>query len=504
MRKMPRRRPPSIDEQAVATIPMMPTAWIGPFRASLEHPVVRPLLAAGLTAFYVATGLGRGAFGVPFLLVWAAFMAAFFIGWATWRVLTDRLAGRSWRSAATSVTVILVALSAALAWYLVSRRVIGGMEQATALWASAIVAASVVIGGAVRWRAPSTSGVAWLLPAQVLAAWIASRGYLLATDLRLYDFRVYLAGGRRFVEGEWPYLVRPLEQLPPTASDDVFLYPPPLLPVFGWFSQIEWPLQTQLWIAVIVLAAIPAFRLLGVRWPYVAALLLFPPLIKGVESGNVANVVFLLFAAGALIPALLPIGMLFKPQFAIPSLWLLRERRWGSVALSALLVIAVVGATLPVTGLDLWIGWIEGLRHREASQHEFPILYGWSLARYLPLAAFAAISLVAVAVPLFLRGRRSLAGFGLATILASPSLWPHGFVFALPALLAMPSPWIWVALGVADGPWLWLVVLIGYLGLLAGRWEHGHPITDPTHPLVGTPGVWPSAGGRAPVPTDRS
>jgi hypothetical protein len=484
----------------------MVTSWLGSLRGGLEHPVVRPVLAAGLAAFYVATNLGRDAFGVPFLLVWAAFVASFFGGWAAWAV-ADRMRSREAgdrtdqlsRRAAAALAVLVLALAAAVAWYLVSRRVIGGVERPSALWASAIVGGAVVIGGLVRWRAPATSAMAWLLPAQVLAAWIALRGYLLSTDLRLYDFGVYLAGGRRFVEGEWPYLIAPLEQLPPTAADDVFLYPPPLLPVFGWFSQVDWPLQTQLWIAVIVLAAIPAYRLLGVGWPYVAALLLFPPLIKGVESGNVANVAFLLFAAGAALPALLPVGMMFKPQFAIPSLWLLRERRWRSIALSALLVLAIVGLTLPFVGLDLWFGWIDGLRHREASQREFPLLYGWSLAQYLPIGAFVVISLTAVALPLLVRGRRSLAGLGLATIVASPSLWPHGFVFALPALFALPSPWIWVALGVADGPWLWVVVVFGYLGLFAGRWGPECRITDPTHPLVATSGARSSA-----APRDRS
>lgn len=485
----------------------MLTAGIGTLRGVVEHSAVGGILAVGLAAFYVATNIGRSAFGVPFLLAWAAFVSAFLAGWATWALGAGRRHPHGddepdgyRRHLRSVVAVVFVALLAAAAWYLLSRRVIGGVERPTAMWASAIVGGMVVAGGSVRWRAPRAPAMAWLLPVQVLAAWIALRGYLLSTDLRLYDFRVYLAGGRRFVEGEWPYLLRPLEQLPPTAADDVFLYPPPLLPVFGWFSQVEWPLQTQLWIAIIVLAAIPAFRLLGVRWPYVAVLLLLPPLIKGVESGNVANVAFLLFAAGAAVPALLPVGMLFKPQFAIPSLWLLRERRWRSVGLSALLVVLIVAITLPFVGLDLWLGWIEGLRHREASQQEFPLLFGWSLAQYLPFAAFVALALAAAVIPLVTRGRRSLAGLGLATIVASPSLWPHGFVFALPAMFSLPAPWIWVALGVADGPWLWVAVAIGYLGLVVGRWEGGGRITDPTHPLVGKPGVWPGAAGS----TDRS
>lgn len=159
----------------------------------------------------------------------------------------------------------------------------------------------------------------------------------------------------------------------------------------------------------------------------------------------------------------------------------------------------IVGITLPLVGLDLWIGWFEGLRHREASQHDFPILFGYSLAQYMPLPAFVALSLVAVAVSLFMRGARSLAGLGLATIVASPSLWLHGFVLAIPALLALEAPLMWFALGMADGPWLWLVPVAGYVGLFLGRWDRAEPISDPTHPLAGTTGAWQ----RAPAPTDR-
>lgn len=477
-------------------------------RDALAHPVLSPLLAVVLAAFTAATNLERTAFDVPFLLVWVVFVVAFYVGWAAWGVGARR-GGRwavtaavtpRWRSVVLAVGVVLVALSAGLAWYLVSRRLIGGVDRPTAMWASAITVLAVVIGAAARWRRPAASGMAWLLPVQVVGIWIALRGYLLTSNLRLYDFDVYIAGGRRFVEGTWPYLTAPLERLPPTAGDDVFLYPPPLLAFFGWLAEVPEPLRSQAWIALLLVVAIPAYRLVGVSWPYVVALLLFSPMIKGVESGNVASVAFLLFAAGAFAPAALPIGVLFKPQFAIPSLWLLRERHWRSVLVGVAALLLLVAVSAALMGVDLWVGWVHNLRHREASQHLFPELFGYSLAQYMPLAAFAALSLLAVAVSLPMRGTRSLAGLGLATIIASPSLWPHGFAFALPAVLALEAPLVWFALGVADGPWLWIVAVMGYVGLFFGRWDRDEPISDATHPLVGAIGPWE----RGVRPTDRS
>lgn len=481
-------------------------AWHGAIerlRDALVHPVLYPLLAAALAASYIATSGGRTAFGAPFLLTWAAFVAAFYAGWDGHAVAQRILVRREGTAKLVGavLVVVLLALAGAAGWYLFTRRGLGGVERPVAMWAAAIVALAVVIGGAVRWRRPWVSAVRWLLPVQVVAAWIALRGYLLTTDFRLYDFEVYVAGGMHFLDGVQPYLTAPLARLPSAATEDVFLYPPPLLPVFGWISQIAEPLRSQAWIALTFMAAVAALRLIGVRWPWVAALVLFPPVLRGVEAGNVATLTFLVFAASAFVPALLPIGVLFKPQFAIPSLWLLRERRWHSIAASAAILALIFVVTLPLVGIGLWFDWAEGLTHREASQRAFPLLYGYSLAQYMPLPAFVVIALGAIAVPLFMRGERSLAGLGLATIVAAPSLWLHGFVFAFPALLALQAPLVWFALGIADGPWLWAIVVVGYLGLAFGRWDRREPIRDPTHPLVGTSGVW---RGQGVGPTDRS
>jgi hypothetical protein len=62
-------------------------------------------------------------------------------------------------------------------------------------------------------------------------------------------------------------------------------------------------------------------------------------------------------------------------------------------------------------------------------------------------------------------GRRldGLARFGLATVVASPSLFSHGWLVALPAFLGLRAVALWLAVGitsVAPGPGWWLAVVL--------------------------------------------
>jgi hypothetical protein len=115
-------------------------------------------------------------------------------------------------------------------------------------------------------------------------------------------------------------------------------------------------------------------------------------------------------------------------------------------------------------------------------------MFGFSYARYLPGEAFVALSIAAVAVALAFSGRRSLAALGLASIFASPSLWPHGFVFALPAVLMLESGTaVWVVLGAGSiGPNVWLLFYAGWVAVIASR-----RLPDALHPMAGTDGPWP-------------
>ena len=48
------------------------------------------------------------------------------------------------------------------------------------------------------------------------------------------------------------------------------------------------------------------------------------------------------------------------------------------------------------------------------------------------------------------RGREGLARLGLASVVASPSLYIHGFVFAVPSFLRLRAEWLWLAAGMTS------------------------------------------------------
>ena len=114
-------------------------------------------------------------------------------------------------------------------------RPIGGLPFGL-IWIVATAAAVAVV----RIRpVPLTGGRSRPGPAFVaLVAWVVV-GWLLFDVLlwqqinHLYDFDVYLASAGRWMSGGQPYMTAPVSAWPSSAAQDFFLYPPPLLPVFG-------------------------------------------------------------------------------------------------------------------------------------------------------------------------------------------------------------------------------------------------------------------------------
>jgi hypothetical protein len=231
-------------------------------------------------------------------------------------------------------------------------------------------------------------------------------------------------------------------------------------------------------------------------WRWAVIFLAYPPLLP--ESGNVANVVLLLFCLGPVVGSALVGGLLFKVQSGIPALWLVRERRWADLLLGVGVLAGLALVTVPLVGLDAWSDYIVGLQVRAESQVNLPILFGLSLAQWMPWAAFAVLSAVAVGLALILRGRRGLASLGLAGIVATPSLWPHGFAAAIPALLFLEAPLLWLALGVGVvGQWFWVLVVAG--GWAIWRAPKGTASADALHPVQGRPGPWARPADVGPV-----
>jgi hypothetical protein len=337
-----------------------------------------------------------------------------------------------------------------------------------------------------KLRLPTTE-VALL--AGIVASWIIYDILFWQQPNNLYDLNVYLGSAARWLDGGHPYMTAALSSWPSGPRNDFFLYPPPLLPVFGLLSRLPDAPVALGFTAAMVGCAYKAYRWLGLSRAYSLALLTFPPVMIGFESGNIASLTFLLFAAAAKSGGTLIVDGLFKVQTGIPALWLIRQRRWRGILAGTTVVLVIVVVTLPIVGLDSWRAWWDGLGYRATSQAAVPALYGYSDAKLLPGGVYSAICVALVCLALVFRGRPGLAALGLASIFASPALWPHGFVFALPAVLMLESgPLVWMILGAgAFGPNMWLLFMAGWVAVLGARRMPAGRL----HPLAGVDGPWP-------------
>jgi hypothetical protein len=195
-------------------------------------------------------------------------------------------------------------------------------------------------------------------------------------------------------------------------------------------------------------------------------LLLWPPIFQGIEVGNVAVFTGLLFALGTRIGAGLVVTAIFKLYSGLAGLWLLREGRRSQFAAGIALIVGLALITLPVTGLDRWREWLAGLDWYRASQPLLPAsLYGFGLPRYVPFLVFVIVAVAVAAAALRGRGDDGLARLGIATIVASPSLYSHGVIVAMPSVLRLDTLWLWVTLGVTSvapglGWWIAITALV--------------------------------------------
>ncbi|HEY7451581.1 MAG TPA: hypothetical protein VIA02_03565 [Candidatus Limnocylindria bacterium] len=439
----------------------------------------------GVAAIAVLSGwilveLRNAAVGpVPFNVLWAAAVGAFFGGFA---VATPRytLPPRGLGSALLGVVVVVAGSVAA------TRLVWDGSERLAA-GVAVLMAGAFVAGVLARNVWPKVATATLVLVVEVFSLWALLDGLRLIDGAWLYDFRTYLASGAEFAAGENPYLSAPLTVLEADPAAAGFLSSPILLPVFAVLAALPYPVAATAWVAMLVACAVAGLRLLGLPWRWAVLLVASPMLFP--ESGNLANVIFLLLCLGPAVGGALVQGAIFKLQAGIPAAWLVRERRWRDLGIGLLALIGLALITLPLVGLGSWSDYVVGLEMRARSQENLPILYGLSLAQWLPWAAFIGLSAAAVIAGALLAGRRGLSGLGLATIVASPSLWAHGFAAAIPAMLFLDAPLFWLALGIGStGYWLWVLLIAGVWGIWRARQALTHD--DPLHPLAGRTGPW--------------
>ena len=452
---------------------------------SLLVATVGPLVAIAVVALWHVPVVYRDVLRYPFLV--AALAAAAEVGIGAWAVRSSFGRG-SLSVRPVDRTGGIVAASFVLAIIAIPLAMIVLLDGSKAAFVAGPAAAAT---GALIARKTVVRPASLALVALVVALWLIVDVQGLAASPRLYDFQVYLGAGVRANAGEPVYLDRVLTALPTSVDQDPFLYPPPLIVPFRLLATLPADVIGSGWQVLLVAAGAAGLRLLGLAWIWVLLLLLWPPQVLGVQSGNIANLAFLAFAAGYRHGWTLPLGAFLKIQTAIPALWLVRERRWRALAIGAGLGLGAVLLTMPFTGFQAWPDWLAGLFYRQQSQEAVPKLYGLSLAAYLPAVAFLAVAVVSTVLALIPTGRRGLAALGLASIIAAPSLWPHGFTIALPAALATGSGWVlWLALGLGTQPLgLWPLFVVGAVAV--GRdWDRARIEGDPTHPLNGSGGPW--------------
>ena len=280
---------------------------------------------------------------------------------------------------------------------------------------------------------------------------------MLLTDLTsfwtqgLRDLHLYVKAGAHFAAGVPVYQQELLTARPIDLSDYPYLYPPPTLPILAVLSALPSVLVDLGWVAGSLAAVVWALRRLGLGPVVVLLFLVWPPVLQGLYVGNVAVPLFAVFVAGPVFGAGLVLSAMVKPYSGIAALWLPRERRWRDLAIGLVSIVGWILVTLPLVGLDLWAKWWAGIDLYRQSQAILPTsLYGLGLGRWLPELATIPVGLVAIVLAL---GGRRVAGLwrlGIATIVASPSLFSHGFIVAIPSIVGLRRAAFWTVLAITS------------------------------------------------------
>lgn len=295
-----------------------------------------------------------------------------------------------------------------------------------------------------------------ILRAGLAALALALTAIALYRLARLYpygvDLEIPLRAARRWVDGGQPYLARSFDA--PPGPDLPFLYPPFVLPFVAPLLAIPREILFPAWTGLCIAAGAWSCRRLAVPWPWVPALLAWPPFAEAIIGGNVQVLLFAAFVAllwrgsdGPLAPRPRDPGRRDSPAardgllsvvvgaIKVSQLhaWLfVLRRRPGAAILGALVVAAIALATLPLVGLDSWFDWA-GQAGRSGDPDWKPVgvplstIVGRGPALVVTALAFAAVLVVPV--------RRAGAWIGVLAILGAPSLHMFGLLFLLPAML---------------------------------------------------------------------
>ena len=274
------------------------------------------------------------------------------------------------------------------------------------------------------------------------------------------DIEIPLRAAGRWSTGGQPYLASAFSL---TSGPDLpYLYPPWLLPYLVPISNLPRTIVVVCWLALVGVAAVWTCRRFSVPWPAVPVVLLWPPFMEGLVTGNVQMIQLAAFAALFFVPgrswelrprpvtiaegakrATLSRDMLdgilaagvgaLKYTQLLPLAWIVRPRLRAGIIGGAVLVLVAV-AVLPFTGVGLYRDWLDQLG-RAADPSWAPA--GGPLAFLVGRPVATAAAVVAVVGMFFVRGRDAGAWVGIALLVAAPSIHGYGMLFLLPTLLVL-------------------------------------------------------------------
>ena len=266
------------------------------------------------------------------------------------------------------------------------------------------------------------------------------------------DMEIPLRAAERWQAGGQPYLASAFTS-PPGATQP-FLYPPYLVPFFALLTAVPRFLVGSVAVGVMLGASIAACRRLGVPWVWLPLVLAWPPFAETIYGANIqtllfAAFVFLFYRAGAapwrpqvrdvadptesapFMGVLATLVGAIKISQPHPWLYVLR-RRPRAALVGALVVVLVVAATVPLTGINLWFDWIAQLRLAGDPTWD---LGGFASPRFLPPGMGLGVAAACLAAVWFVPRDRAGAWIGVLSVVGSLSLHIFGLLFLVPAML---------------------------------------------------------------------
>ncbi len=281
-----------------------------------------------------------------------------------------------------------------------------------------------------------------------------------------FDFLAYHQAANRILAGQ-PLYDPSVQQ---TGGFGLFYYPPSFALAILPLAPIPATTAVWLWAAFSIAAFLFGVAILplrrDVRWLIVLLAALSWPFEYALKLGQVGPLLFALFAIGwrwlddpRAVGGSAAIGTLIKIQPGLVLVWAALTRRWGALAVGAVVAVVVAAvATIAAGGPSVWSDFVALLRNVGdpiTTPHNFTpgaVAYQLGADAKVALTIQVASSVLALVVVVGASLRASAAASYLVAVTASqllsPVLWDH---YAM--LLLLPVAWL-----VGRGQW-WSIAI---------------------------------------------